>query len=873
MCEPRRANPTALVVATLLILPALAVTPAAADYPVVCDLLLTHAGTLATGGEVQLAGENFFVDAIPASCGGAPFTARGEHPGDDIDVTYKDGSATLRSYASLAGEAGVIPVGTTTAEITFYSGAPGTISLRARMVDAPVRTGDVTLYLRSGPTGLGPVDMDLDGDVLSEAAPTKPTPSVAHDSFAADGTPPSSEYDADWRWTPDGGFDLSTAPVSLTFWFTAAGSSAASGATMQFYLYVDGVEARALTARGPAITPSGIVLQTVDLGDLTAEGNELVIRIDAGFADSAGVHGILYDSTGFPSALTIGPSVIDTTPPGQVTGLLATARDDHSIGLVWTAASDDLGVAGYNVYRGTAPEALSQIGIATPTAFIDTGLDALTTYYYAVSAFDAGGNEGVLSAQASNTTLSGPTPVEPRPVTVVAVVDDGFSPYHYDFVGHQHPWNLDSDATNDFDFTTDPSTYIAGYPGAKAIDISIPQTADTNVASLLAADAAAWAEFEVSTGSGTGVKLHWLPGTKIIGAVRYGASFAGTNSNHGTRSAASAVGNIHGTCPECLVVLVQGLGNNGVTWAASQPWIDVISNSWESCAVSCTVRNGLATGPAPATWRTASEAGKFVVFAAGNGLENAFITPQFGYLNSQKGTDWIVKVGAVDPGAKQSYSGSTKPVDVSSIGSSYPSTGGTTATGMGTHSGTSNAAPVTAGMIAQVLQEARELLEDTTPGPEGAGVIASGAPVACGSAATACALGDGVLTRSELRDLVYHNVVPDTGLTVGSTTWPNSPYNHMYQGHGVVFGLIDGVGPYRAQLEQMVNAATGTNATLPRPAGEAKWFVIDSKCRQHLTGSWNGGYWQGSDPAFNPTVDHLTMAWNAWCSNLPVGWI
>ncbi|MGQ0535363.1 MAG: S8 family serine peptidase [Methanobacteriota archaeon] len=873
MFQERR-TVTAFALALLTALPAFGFlpAPAAGDPALLCDLTIVHEGTVATGGEVPVAGANFWTDAIPASCMRSPFTLRGERVGDDIDVCFKNLTQQFGCFASLAGEAGVIPAGTTLADITFFTGLPGNITLAARRADAPAVLGNSTLVLRGGPTGVGALDVDVGpGNHLSAASPTKATSSVAHGTVARDGGPYYGEYDADWRWTPDGGFDLRRAPVNLSYYFTAGGTAIPSGASMQFALYADGVQVASLTHRSPPTSGGGVVLHTVPFGNVTAAGAELLLRIDAGFVDSGGVHGILYDSTAHPSVLTIGSNLIDPNPPSTVAGLVATTRSNRSIGLAWSPATDDVGIAGYRVYRGggAAGESLAFLANTTVNGYIDRGLDASTTYLYAVRAFDVAGNEGELSAIALNTTLASGGGQSAFPMTVVAVVDSAYSPYHYDFLGSQHPWNLDGALGNDIDFFEHPSTYIAGFPAsAPAIPITMPAGPDTNVDALRVADAASWATFSASAGSGSGVNLYWIPGTKVVGAVRYG-TFQANNDNHGTRSAASAVGNIHGTCPECLVVLIAGLGNNGVTWAVGQPWIDIVTNSWESCFASCNVRNGIITGAAPAAWKTASQDGKFVVFAAGNGLENGFIAPQAGYFNSQKGTDWVVKVGAAVPSTKQSYTGSTKPVDISSIGSAYPSTGGTTATGTGTHSGTSNAAPVVTGMIAQVLQNAREALGDTTPGPAGAGVVATGTAVTCGSANAACPLGDGSLTRSELRDTVYYSVLPSTSCCAVTTALPGTPYNYASTGHGVVTGLIDGAGPYLAQLALMDGVARGDNTTLPRPGGEANWFVVDSKCRQRLTGTWTGGYWNGTDPAMDPVVDHLAMAWNGWCSNTP----
>jgi chitodextrinase len=92
----------------------------------------------------------------------------------------------------------------------------------------------------------------------------------------------------------------------------------------------------------------------------------------------------------------------DTTPPTVPTNLTATAVSVSQINLSWTAATDNVGVAGYHVFRdgGATP-----IATVTGSAFSDTGLTTGTAHTYAVSAFDAAGNESAPSIPASATTL------------------------------------------------------------------------------------------------------------------------------------------------------------------------------------------------------------------------------------------------------------------------------------------------------------------------------------------------------------------------------------------------------------------------------------------------------------------------------------
>src|SRR5205823_7921530 len=99
------------------------------------------------------------------------------------------------------------------------------------------------------------------------------------------------------------------------------------------------------------------------------------------------------------AAFTVLPA--DTQSPTAPTNLTATAAGTSQISLAWTAATDNVSVTGYNVFRdgGTTP-----IATLTGTSFADTGLTAGTAHTYTVSAFDAAGNESARSAPAAATT-------------------------------------------------------------------------------------------------------------------------------------------------------------------------------------------------------------------------------------------------------------------------------------------------------------------------------------------------------------------------------------------------------------------------------------------------------------------------------------
>jgi len=89
----------------------------------------------------------------------------------------------------------------------------------------------------------------------------------------------------------------------------------------------------------------------------------------------------------------------DTTPPTVPTGLAATAISSSQINLAWSASTDNVGVTGYNIFRGGV-----KIGTTPSTSYQDAGLAASTSYTYNISAFDAAGNTSAQSAGASATT-------------------------------------------------------------------------------------------------------------------------------------------------------------------------------------------------------------------------------------------------------------------------------------------------------------------------------------------------------------------------------------------------------------------------------------------------------------------------------------
>lgn len=100
----------------------------------------------------------------------------------------------------------------------------------------------------------------------------------------------------------------------------------------------------------------------------------------------------------------------DTTPPTVPGSLSASAVSSGQVDLSWTASTDNVGVASYNVYRSTDNASFAAVASVSGTSHSDIGLAASTTYYYRVTADDAANNESADSNTVSATTPGATTP-------------------------------------------------------------------------------------------------------------------------------------------------------------------------------------------------------------------------------------------------------------------------------------------------------------------------------------------------------------------------------------------------------------------------------------------------------------------------------
>ncbi|KAB1140930.1 fibronectin type III domain-containing protein [Streptomyces luteolifulvus] len=79
----------------------------------------------------------------------------------------------------------------------------------------------------------------------------------------------------------------------------------------------------------------------------------------------------------------------DTQGPSAPSGLYSPSRTSSSVSLAWNASSDNIGVTGYDVYRGT-----TKVSTVTGTTATVSGLSPSTSYAFTVKAHDAGSGGG-----------------------------------------------------------------------------------------------------------------------------------------------------------------------------------------------------------------------------------------------------------------------------------------------------------------------------------------------------------------------------------------------------------------------------------------------------------------------------------------------
>jgi chitodextrinase len=122
------------------------------------------------------------------------------------------------------------------------------------------------------------------------------------------------------------------------------------------------------------------------------------------------------DTVGNSSATTpaLSVSLPDVEAPTAPVGLAVSGSTVSSVSLSWSAASDNVAVTSYRVYRNGADVS----GPITALTFTDAGLAPSTSSTYEVRAFDAAGNQGPAASVGGSSLADTTAPSVPGAATV-----------------------------------------------------------------------------------------------------------------------------------------------------------------------------------------------------------------------------------------------------------------------------------------------------------------------------------------------------------------------------------------------------------------------------------------------------------------------
>lgn len=148
----------------------------------------------------------------------------------------------------------------------------------------------------------------------------------------------------------------------------------------------------------------GLALDNLDVFAQAGANKALVLARPVTVADGKltidFIHVIQNPNLSGIEVFPVSAGAAETVPPSMPGSLATNNVTENSLGLTWTASTDNVGVAGYRIYRNAV-----LIDTVTALAFNDTGLSTGTLYNYQVIAVDAAGNTSP-PAQVSATTTA-----------------------------------------------------------------------------------------------------------------------------------------------------------------------------------------------------------------------------------------------------------------------------------------------------------------------------------------------------------------------------------------------------------------------------------------------------------------------------------
>jgi chitin-binding protein len=163
------------------------------------------------------------------------------------------------------------------------------------------------------------------------------------------------------------------------------------------------------------IPPGGLPIQTYTIfrGTSPTSLTQETVRSASPFVDAAASPNTIYyyaieaTDTGQDVSPMSAPAQVSTpATPAAPVNVGATATSGTGVTVTWSEniPANGLPIKYYTIFRGTSPTGLAQLATRSTTQFVDTGVSANTTYYYAIEAVDTGADVSPASAPAQVAT-------------------------------------------------------------------------------------------------------------------------------------------------------------------------------------------------------------------------------------------------------------------------------------------------------------------------------------------------------------------------------------------------------------------------------------------------------------------------------------
>jgi chitodextrinase len=237
------------------------------------------------------------------------------------------------------------------------------------------------------------------------------------------------------------------------------------------------------------------------------------------------------------------PAAPDTTPPSTSPSITSTSKTMTTITANWTAASDNVGIAGYKLY--VARDDTGQFNLAATTTGLSataTGLSPGTTYRVRAVAYDANGYASTSSSYNIVATTSDTTP--PSTITGLAASgqtsssvnlawnaatdNSGIAMYRVFRQEANLSWTLIGTTTSTSYSVTGLTPSTAYTFGVRAVDLAgLESTATTSVTTATIAAApdllapSQPGSFAAGSVTGTSAALSWTASTDNVGVTGY----------------------------------------------------------------------------------------------------------------------------------------------------------------------------------------------------------------------------------------------------------------------------------------------------------------------------------------------------------------